>query len=56
MCWGVPAAFTSISLHAGNVAVLPVDTSLIPTAISTLPSLTDNQDSSTNDFQLEVIK
>ena len=52
----MPAAFTSISLHAGNDAILPVDPSLTPTAISTLPSLTDNQDSSTNDFQLEVIK
>ena len=43
-------------LHAGSDAILPVDPSLTPTAISILPSLTGNQDSSINDFQLEVIK
>ena len=42
-----------MSLYAGEDVVLPVDPSL---ASATLPSLTVNQDLSTNDFQVEVTK
>ena len=45
-----------MSLYAGEDVILPVNPSLSSTMVVTLPSLTVNQDLSSNDSQVEVIK
>ena len=45
-----------MSLYAGEDVILPVNPSLSSTMVVTLPSLTVNQDLSSSDSQVEVIK